>query len=106
MAEKLTEIAIKAAKPKEKPFKLADGRGMFLLVNPNGSRWWRLKYRFGGKEKLLSLGTYPDTKLAKARERRDEARNLLKCNKDPATVRRTEKLTAHSQSQNSFEIVA
>lgn len=63
----LTDTAIRKAPTPEKPRKLADGGGLFLLHNPNGSKWWRLKYRFGGKEKLLSLGTYPDTGLADTR---------------------------------------
>ncbi|MDQ3959208.1 MAG: Arm DNA-binding domain-containing protein, partial [Pseudomonadota bacterium] len=59
----LTDTAIRNAKPTEKPTRLFDGGGMYLLINPNGSRWWRLKYRFGGKEKLLSLGVYPEVSL-------------------------------------------
>src|SRR5713101_5146172 len=76
----LTDNAIRAAKPREKAYKVFDGGGLYLLVNPNGSRWWRLKYRIAGKEKLISLGTYPATSLKDARIRRDEARLLIgKC---------------------------
>ena len=82
----LTEASIKSAKPREKPYKLADGLGMFLLVTPNGSRLWRLKYRFAGKEKLFALGTYPKTSLKQARDYRDAARQLLKVGKDPSVV--------------------
>ncbi len=64
----LTDIKVKTAKPKEKPYKLADGGGMYLLINTNGSKYWRMKYRFAGKEKMLSIGVYPDVTLADARE--------------------------------------
>ena len=74
---KLTATGVRHTKPGAKPLKLFDGGGLFLLVNPNGSRWWRLKYRFAGKEKLLSLGVFPDVSLQDARERRDGARKLL-----------------------------
>lgn len=71
----LTDIKVKTAKPKDKPYKLADGGGMYLLINTNGSKYWRMKYRFAGKEKMLSIGVYPDVTLADAREKRSEARN-------------------------------
>lgn len=73
----LTDIKVKTAKPKDKPYKLADGGGMYLLINTNGSKYWRMKYRFAGKEKMLSIGVYPDVTLADAREKRSEARKLL-----------------------------
>jgi hypothetical protein len=90
----LSEATVKNAKPKQKAYKLSDELGMFLLVNPNGSRLWRLKYRFGGKEKLLALGGYPEVSLKRAKEYRDAARQLLKAEKDPATERKTAKRTA------------
>ncbi len=62
----LTDIKVKTAKPKDKPYKLADGGGMYLLINTNGSKYWRMKYRFAGKEKMLSIGVYPDVTLADA----------------------------------------
>jgi hypothetical protein len=65
----LTDLAIRNAKPKEKPYKLADGGNLFLLVQPNGSKWWRYAYRFHKKQKLLALGSYPETSLAEAREK-------------------------------------
>lgn len=68
----LSDTQIRNTKPKEKPYKLADFDGLHLLINPTGSRLWRLKYRFGGKEKLLSLGAYPSVSMADARRRRDE----------------------------------
>ena len=73
----LSDTAIRTAKPSDKPYKLSDEKGLFLLITANGSKYWRLKYRIGGKEKLLSLGTYPDVSLKDARERRKEARKLL-----------------------------
>ena len=73
----LTDVAAKGAKPREKAYKLSDEKGMFLLVTPAGSKWWRLKYRFAGKEKLLSLGVYPEIGVRDARDRRDAARKLL-----------------------------
>lgn len=72
----LTDTAIRNAKPRNKPYKLTDGNGLYLLINPNGSRWWRFKYRMDGKEKLLSVGVYPDVNLKKARDKRDETRVL------------------------------
>jgi hypothetical protein len=70
----LTDTLIRKTKTPANPTKLTDERGLFLLCAPPGGRWWRFKYRFGGKEKLLSLGTYPDVPLAKAREAREDAR--------------------------------
>ncbi|HLX29035.1 MAG TPA: Arm DNA-binding domain-containing protein, partial [Casimicrobiaceae bacterium] len=79
----LTDRAIRNAKPCDKPVRLFDGAGMYLEIAPSGGKWWRLKYRHGGKEKRLSLGVYPDVGLADARERRDAARKLLADGKDP-----------------------
>jgi integrase len=87
----LTVAAIQAAKPREKPYKLFDQGGLFLLVHPNGGRYWRLKYRMHGREKLLALGTFPDVSLAKARARRDDARKLIADKTDPSVVKQTEK---------------
>lgn len=88
----LTESAIKAARASEKPRKLSDERGLFLLINPNGSRLWRLKYRVDGREKLLAIGAYPDVGLKRAREKRDEARKLIADGVDPSAKRQAEKL--------------
>jgi integrase len=98
----LTDVAIKGLKAREKPYKKADERGLFLYVTPSGSRLWRLKYRVEGKEKLLSLGAYPEVTLKEARERRDDARKLLRNDVDPAAKRRAEK----SAVGDSFEAVA
>ena len=73
----LNEARIRASRPKEKPYKLFDERGLFMLVTPSGGRLWRLRYRLGGVEKLLTLGAYPDVTLKRAREKRDEARRLV-----------------------------
>ncbi len=82
----LTDTKIKGTKPTDKPVKLFDGGGLFLLVNPKGGKWWRLKYRFDSREKLLSLGTYPDVGLKEARAKRDEARKQLSAGIDPGAT--------------------
>lgn len=102
----LTDTAIRAAKPKAKPYKISDERGLFLLVSPNGSKYWRLKYRYIGKEKLLAFGTYPDIGLKDARERRDEARKLLAQEIDPAAYRKAQKAAKRERAGNSFEVIA
>ena len=104
----LTPSAVANAKPKEKAYKLADGGGLFLLVNPNGRRWWRWKYRHpdSGKENLLSLGVFLDVSLRQARERRDEARKLLADGIDPGVQREAQKRAREERAANSFEAVA
>ncbi|MDO9006698.1 MAG: integrase arm-type DNA-binding domain-containing protein [Thiobacillus sp.] len=102
----LTDTAIRNAKLLDKPTKMADGGGLYLLLKPNGSRWWRLDYRFGGKRKTLSMGVYPDVGLKEARSRRDEARKLLAADVDPGENRKAIKATNNEQSANSFEVVA
>lgn len=98
----LSDVSIRSAKPRDKAYKLSDGQGLYLLVNPNGSRWWRFKYRINGREKLLSLGTYPDTSAKLAREQRDAVRKQLAENVDPSEARQATKNAA----ANSFEMVA
>ena len=100
----LTDAKIRAAKPDEKPYKLADSGNMFLLVHPNGSRYWRLRYRFLGKEKTLALGVYPETSLSAARGKRDEARKLIAEGIDPCEQRRVKK--AIPDTAYTFEAVA
>jgi len=90
----LTDTAIRGLSPKQKPYKKADERGLYLLVQPNGSRWWRFKYSFEGREKGISLGTYPDTPLKSAREKRDAARQLVAKGIDPSVERQAEKHSA------------
>jgi integrase len=102
----LTTTAVRNAKPKEAQYKITDGAGLYALIAPNGGKWWRFKYRYEGKEKLLSLGTFPDTSLAEARVRRDEARRVLASGDDPSKQRQAEKHKAESQAANSFETVA
>jgi len=87
----LSDIAIRTAKPAEKAYKLSDGGGLFLLVTPQGGKWWRYKYRYNGKENLLSIGTYPDTGLKEAREKHAEARKVLAQGKDPSEKRKEAK---------------
>ncbi|HEU5047472.1 MAG TPA: integrase arm-type DNA-binding domain-containing protein [Rickettsiales bacterium] len=103
---KLTATAINNTKAKDKALKLFDGGGLFLLVKPAGGKWWRLKYRFGGKEKLLSLGTYPEVSLKEARERREEARKLLANGVDPSDNRKAVKATQVELAANTFEVIA
>jgi len=85
----LIDTAVRNAKPGVKPAKLFDGRGLFLIVTPTGGKWWRFRYSFDGKEKLLALGTYPDVSLASARKRRDEAPSLADTMKEKI-IRRLE----------------
>ena len=87
----LTDLEIRKAKHSDKPFRLSDEKGLFLLVHPNGSKYWRQKYRFGGKEKLLAFGVYPEVSLTEARERRDAARKLLANGADPGEVKKAQK---------------
>jgi integrase len=102
----LSDAKVRNAKPRPKRYKLADGEGLFLLVMPSGSKYWRLKYFFGGKEKLLALGVYPDVNLADARERRAQARRVLAAGNDPAEVKKEAKRLEHFNSDKSFEVVA
>ncbi len=102
----LTETLIRTTKPAAKPVRLYDGRGLYLEVTPSGGRWWRLKYRFEGREKLLSMGTYPDTGLKAARAKQEQARELLAQGVDPSDARRAERASKSEQASNSFEVVA
>jgi len=103
--QKLTATAVKQAKPKAKPYKLADGGGLYLHVKTAG-KYWRYKYRFAGKEKLLALGTYPDISLADARKLHQAARENLADGIDPSSYKKTKKSADQSNSANSFEAVA
>ncbi len=102
----LTDTAVRNAKPIGKTKRIFDGGGLYLEVAPTGGKWWRLKYRFGGKEKRLSLGVYLDVPLKDARERRDEARKLLANEIDPSENRKAKKATNADRAANSFEVVA
>ncbi|EAO0543050.1 TPA: tyrosine-type recombinase/integrase [Salmonella enterica] len=100
----LTDIKVRTAKPSDKPFKLTDGQGMHLLINPNGSKYWRLQYRFGGKQKVLALGVYPMVSLGEARRKRDEAKKLVSDGIDPSEKKKADKI---EQSEAlTFEAVA
>lgn len=98
----LTDTAIRSAKPTEKPYKLFDGGGLFLLVQPGGSRLWRLKYRIDGREKLLSVGMYPEVSLKSARERREDARRQIAAGVDPSAKRKAER----AARADTFEAIA
>jgi len=98
----LSDVAIRNAKPQGKPIKLFDSDGLYLLVNPGGSRLWRLKYRFGGREKLISLGSYPEVSLRDARERREDAKRLIKDGGDPSARRQAER----AARADTFEALA
>jgi integrase len=102
----LTDVALRNAKPKESPYKLADEKGLYLLVKPEGARYWRLKYRHVGKENGLALGVYPEVSLAEAREARDEARKLLKRGIDPSADRKERRRAAAVAAVSTFEAVA
>lgn len=101
----LSDTKIRNTKPRSKQYKLFDGDGLFLLVTPAGGKWWRFKYRFGGKEKLLSLGTYPEVSLSQARERRFKARKQVANGIDPSQARKASKASKQND-ENTFENVA
>jgi len=102
----LSEFKISKAKSKDKPYKLYDSFGLFLQVNPGGSKLWRQKYKYLDKERLLSHGSYPIVSLAKARQRRDEVRVQLADNIDPSTQRKLEKINASIQARTTFKLIA
>ena len=106
MPKSLSDAQARNAKPRSKPYKIADGEGLFLLIMPSGSKYWRLKYFFAGKEKVLALGVYPEINLADARERRAQARKVLAAGNDPVEVKKEAKRVATLKSANAFEIVA
>jgi integrase len=102
----LTDVACRKAQPKEKPYKLADSAGLFLLVTPAGGKYWRLKYRIAGKEKLLALGVYPETTLTEARDKRNGARKLIANGTDPSHEKKVAKRVAELKGDNTFERIA
>lgn len=103
---RLTDTAVRKAKPTDKTQRLFDGGGLYLEVTPAGGKRWRQKYRFAGKEKLLAHGIYPDVSLAEARDRRDNARKLLANGVDPSQHRRATKAAGIERAGNSFEVIA
>lgn len=102
----LTDTQCRTAQPKEKTYRLSDSAGLYLEVAPNGSRYWRMKYRFAGKEKRLAFGVYPEVSLKEARTKRDEARRLLGTSVDPGAVRKAQKASLYVAAGNSFEAIA
>lgn len=102
----LTDVQVRKAQPAATAYKLSDANGLFLLITSSGSKSWRLKYRFAKKEKLLTFGCYPEVGLIEARDRRDEARRLLRENIDPALEKKKGKLAVIEQASQTFEKVA
>ena len=102
----LTATAVRNVKPGPKIRRLFDEKGLYLEISPAGGRWWRIKYRYQGRERRLSLGVYPATSLADARARRDDARKLLASGTDPSAQRKADKHAAKMRDANNFEAVA
>lgn len=102
----LSDVKVRNAKTKGKDYKLTDGGGLYLLISSTGGKLWRLKYNFGGKEKLLALGKYPIISLSEARQRRDDAKRLLDTGIDPLINRQAVKASKHEAASNSFEVLA
>ncbi|TXH39939.1 MAG: DUF4102 domain-containing protein [Burkholderiaceae bacterium] len=100
----LSDTSIRNAKSPEKPIKLADGGGLYLLLKPNGAKWWRLDYRFAGKRKTLSMGVYPEVGLKAARDKRDEAKRLLTDGIDPGENRKIQKAARTERAENRLHI--
>ena len=104
--EPLNNLKIRNSKPREKQYGLYDGGGLFLTITPRGGKWWRFKYRFNGKEKLMSFGTYPEISLSDARRCREEAREQVAKGVDPSELRKATKEAQAESAANSFEVVA
>ena len=102
----LTDFALKSAKPREKPYRIADGDGLHLLIQPSGSKLWQLRYRFLDKENVLSFGKYPTVSLSDARRKRDEAKRLLADGMNPSESRRQVKIAAVTASRTTFGLIA
>lgn len=102
----LSDAKVRNAKPKKKPYKIADGEGLFLVIAPSGSKYWRLRYFIAGKEKLLALGVYPEISLGDARDRRAQARKLLAADRDPGEAKKEVKRLTALRSSNAFETIA
>ncbi|EPH3134550.1 tyrosine-type recombinase/integrase [Klebsiella pneumoniae] len=102
----LNDMQIRRAKPEAKAYTLGDGQGLSLLIEPNGSKSWRFRYRYAGKHKMISLGVYPTITLADARSRRDDARKLVAEGKNPSEVRKEQKIALQTESESAFEKIA
>ena len=96
-SNRLTELSIKQSKPKGKQYKITDGEGMYLRIHPNGSKYWQLQYWFEGKQKILSLGVWPEVSLTQAREKRVEARKIIKQGIDPLQEKKQNIIDKHEQ---------
>lgn len=105
MIHKLAATAVRQAKPKDKAYKMTDGKGLYLLVHPQNGKYWRYDYRFSGKRKTLALGVFPDVSLADARALHQQARGSLSSGSDPSEVKRVEKLTKNLAAADSFEAI-
>jgi integrase len=103
---KLSDTKIRASKPREKPYKLYDAEGLYLIVRPDGARWWRRRFRWAGREQTLSLGSYPDVSLATARDRSSEIRKQIANGENPSEERRDEKLARLTAGERTFKVVA
>lgn len=101
----LSDIQIRSARASNKARRMHDEKGLYLEISPAGGKWWRLKYRFDGKEKRISLGVYPETSLREARARRDEARKLIASSVDPSNHRRSQRIARAGKAANSFQAV-
>jgi integrase len=106
MPQCLSDAAVRNAKSKSTPYKMSDGEGLFLLVTPSGGKYWRLKYFFAAKEKLLALGVYPEVSLSDARERRIQARKVLAAGQDPGELKKDAKRVLNQKHANTFEVIA
>jgi hypothetical protein len=102
----LADVRIRTAKAKSKPYKLFDGGGLFIVINPTGSKLWRLKYRFFNKERLYSIGAYPDTGAAEARQIRDNVKKLISQGIDPVQNRKITRYQKMEAGQNTLEVIA
>ncbi len=106
LASPLTDIQPRNAKPKDKPYKLSDGGGLYLLVSVDGAKYWRMDYRFAEVRRTLAFGKYPEVSLSEARNKRTDARKLLDAGVDPSTHRKAQKTARNDRAANSFEVVA
>lgn len=102
----LTDVVLRKLKPGAKTVRYSDEKGLYLQVAPSGGMWWRLKFRFEGKEKVLALGVYPEVSLKEAREKRDEARTMLRNGIDPTANRKAQKAAEGKAGKDEFEVVA
>jgi integrase len=102
----LTDIVVRKAKARAVPYKMADGGGMYVLVRPDGARYWRMDYRWEGRRRTLALGVYPSVSLSNAREKRDQAKKQLAAHTDPATQRKLDKIASNAASKNTFRLIS